>query len=195
MRKRNEYGPLHPDFGKFDGDGLVAPGEPKNEEEMKLLIERLRDDVQTYIIMQDVTEVENNNLHNMLQEQARKNEELTTDITKQQLRIEEMEKAFASIKQGRETELEEIRLIYFDKEKTLLKKYKSLQHMFDDYKKDITREFGLKEQISQRLALEKEQILKEIDIAKMILSDKNLCQVAHQRFKDTIDTVHREKLL
>ena len=59
------------------------------------------------------------------------------EVTKQQLKMEEMEKAFMSIKAGRETELEEIKLIYFDKEKTLLKKYKALQITFEDHKKDI----------------------------------------------------------
>lgn len=66
LRKRNEVGPLHPDFGKFEGDGLAKAGEPQNEEEMMAEIERLRTEVETYIIMGEVTETENNNLHNML---------------------------------------------------------------------------------------------------------------------------------
>ena len=117
------------------------------------------------------------------------------EVTKQQLKMEEMEKAFMSIKAGRETELEEIKLIYFDKEKTLLKKYKALQITFEDHKKDIQREFDLQEAISKKLGLEKDQLLKEIEIAKMILSNKELSLVANQRFKECIDIVNKEKLL
>lgn len=66
LRKRNEVGPLHPDFGKFNGDGLPQDGQYQNEGEMMAEIDRLRSEVESYIIMGEVAEAENNNLHNML---------------------------------------------------------------------------------------------------------------------------------
>jgi len=49
--------------------------------------------------------------------------------------------------------------------------------------------------IGKKLGLEKDQLLKEIEIAKMILSNKELSLVANQRFKECIDIVNKEKLL
>jgi hypothetical protein len=28
MRKKHEYGPAHPDLGKFEGEGIASAGEP-----------------------------------------------------------------------------------------------------------------------------------------------------------------------
>lgn len=100
-----------------------------------------------------------------------------------------------ALSQGRETELEEVRLIYFDKEKTLLKKYKALQVTFEEFRKDMNREFDIQESISKKLQYEKDQLMKEIEIAKMILSNKELSQVANQRFKECIDNLNKEKIL
>ena len=46
-------------------------------------------------------------------------------------------------------------LIFFDKEKSLLKKHKALKQMFEEYRKDILREFALKEEICNSVLNEK----------------------------------------
>lgn len=124
--------------------------------------------------MIEVTDQQNKQLEIQSEEQEKKIDELTSQITKQTFRIEEMEKAFLKVEKGREAELEDVRLIYFDREHSLLNKYKSLQKMFDDYRKDILREFTVKEEICKKLIYEKEQLLKEISMAKYILSEKEL---------------------
>jgi len=77
-------------------------------------------------MLASVEKTEKENLHILAAEQAKQIEYLTTENTKQSLKIEEMNSAFEKVQKGRETELESIQLIYFDKEKNLLKKFKSL---------------------------------------------------------------------
>jgi hypothetical protein len=72
------------------------------------------------------------------------------------LKIEEMQKAFEKVKRGKEQDLEEVKLIYFDKEKNLLKKYKTLKQTYKEYKADMEREMKLKEDILTRISIEKD---------------------------------------
>ena len=52
-----------------------------------------------------------------------------------------------------------------------MQKYKDLQQMFDDYLKDILREFAIKEQIATTFMDEKERLIDEISMAKQILGE------------------------
>lgn len=99
------------------------------------------------------------------------------------------------LNKGKEDQLEEVRLIYFDKEKTLLKKYKALQKMFEEYRSDILREFNLQERIAKKLTEDKERLICEIDMAKLIICEKNLCEMAQKHYKDSIEVVNKDKLL
>jgi hypothetical protein len=54
---------------------------------MREEIDRLRIEVESYIISQEVAESENNSLHAMVEELSHKNEDLTLEVTKQQLKI------------------------------------------------------------------------------------------------------------
>jgi len=67
-----------------------------------------------------------------------------------------MQKAFEKVKRGKEQDLEEVKLIYFDKEKNLLKKYKTLKQTYKEYKADMEREMKLKEDILTRISIEKD---------------------------------------
>ena len=115
--------------------------------------------------------------------------------TKQVLKIEEMQKAFEKVKRGKEADLEQIQLIFFDKEKNLLKKYKTLQSTFEEYKRDIERECDLKEDIIKRLNFDKEQLMMELDLAKLIICERELVQAVQAHYKETIDNFNRNKFL
>ncbi len=86
-----------------------------------------------------------------------------------------MEQAFNKFKKGREEEVEQMTLIFFDKEKSLLKKHKALKVMFEDYRKDILREFTIKEDICTSVLNEKKILMGELEMAKLIIGDKDLC--------------------
>jgi hypothetical protein len=47
--------------------------------------------------------------------------------------------------------------------------------MFEDYRKDILREFTIKEDICTSVLNEKKILMGELEMAKLIIGDKDLC--------------------
>ena len=67
--------------------------------------------------------------------------------------------------------------------------------MFEEYRTDILREFGIQENIVKSLTAEKEQLQTEIEMAKFVICEKELCEVAQLKYKETIDLINKDKFL
>lgn len=67
--------------------------------------------------------------------------------------------------------------------------------MFEEYRKDILREFTVKEDICTSFLNEKKILMGELEMAKLIIGDKDLCENAQKRYKEVINASNKEKLL
>ena len=67
--------------------------------------------------------------------------------------------------------------------------------MFEEYKVDILKEFDLKEKLTLRLQADKKVMATEVEMAKMVICEKELCEVAQKNYKETIDVINKEKFL
>jgi hypothetical protein len=114
IRKKHE--PVEPEVGKFTGEGLADVFDAETAEEYKMEIKRLKLEVEQHIMLAEIELVEKESLHRLAADQQKAIEELTTENTKQAIKMEEMNKAFEKVQRGREADLEEVKLIYFDKE-------------------------------------------------------------------------------
>ena len=71
-----------------------------------------------------------------------------------------------------------MQMIYFTKKKELVDKYNKLTEKFNKMRLDSQIELDLKDQLIKKLSKEKQILAEEIYIAKTVIRDPVLCQVA-----------------
>lgn len=64
--------------------------------------------------------------------------------------MDEMRKAFEKVKMGKEKELQDVTLVFFERKSKLLEKLKEMTQRFEKYKEETAKEIDLKDKIIER---------------------------------------------
>ena len=131
----------------------------------------------------------------MHKEAMKQVEELETDKRILHVQIDELKHAFRKVEQGKEKDLENIKLTYFAKRQELVGKYNSIVDRYNCLKEDTKKDIELKDKIVIAEKRERKNLVDELTLAKLIISDPVLVDAAKRRFKQTIETVKDEKVL
>jgi hypothetical protein len=130
---------------RFEGEGLPEMKVKHSKTEYIQEIERLKDRTTKHKIKAKVERARNEALQLLNEELNKTIERLQTNLVTLEHKTREMQTAFNLVKQGRENELEEIRLVYFDKQRTLMKNFTALRDKFIKYRSETEREITMKD--------------------------------------------------
>ena len=105
-----------------------------------------------------------------------------------------MRDAFDKIKEGKEQALKDAHLIFFAKRKELVDRYNTVCQRYENYKADVVKELKIKDEIIEQWQKKNSRIQEELKMAKIVLSDRNLSQLAAKEFKQVIADIEKETL-
>ena len=91
--------------------------------------------------------------------------------------------------------MKDTHLIFFAKRRELVDKFNDLNAKYEQYKLDTVKEFQLKDKLVAKWKRKCGEIVQEVQMAKIILSDHNLGQVACKEFKKTCEDINKDNLL
>ena len=101
----------------------------------------------------------------------------------------------AKLTEGNVQELSDIKLMFFSKQKDLVKQISDQRAKFKKQNEKFVKEIATWEQIEKKQKVEIESMKEEILMAKKILKDPNLCTLASRKFNNTIDKTDDRKFI
>lgn len=93
----------------------------------------------------------------------------------------------AKLTEGNAQELKDIKLMFFSKQKDLVDALGQNREKHQNEQKKFNREIEIRESIKAKLQQEISDLKEELLLAKRILRDPNLSQLATRKFKSTIN--------
>ena len=154
---------------------------------MKDKVQHMKDDVAAYQDQSDVFEANLDSLlkiNEMYQDTIRQLEQVIQ--TKERIITDHLN-TISKLTEGSSNELKDIKMMFFSKQQELVDQIQMWRNKHNEVCEKQRQEIEIRDAISNRLNGEIQDLKEELLIAKRILKDPQLSQLASRKFKETIE--------